>query len=430
MHFGSIFIGMEVFLDLFCDSIRSKFENLLEKYMIPVQEALAIIQRGAEEILVESELIEKLETGRPLRIKAGFDPTAPDLHLGHTVLLNKLKQFQELGHEIIFLIGDFTGLIGDPTGKSATRPPLTPEEIAANAKTYTEQVFKILDPAKTQVRFNSEWFGNKGADFMIKLAGQLSVARMLERDDFKKRFKANQSISIHEFLYPLVQGYDSVALEADVELGGTDQKFNLLMGRELQKAEGQDAQVVIMMPLLEGLDGVKKMSKSLGNYVGITESPGTMFQKIVSIPDSLIWRWYELLSYKTLKEIDELKTSIKQGANPRDIKIALAREIVARFYGEEAAANAHKGAGNVITEGEVPEGTPEVVVELEGQADLTISAIINKANLVANSAQARDMLKNGSVKVEWQVVESTLKLAAGRYLIQAGKKKIAWVVLK
>jgi len=398
--------------------------------MIPVQEALAIIQRGAEEILVESELIEKLETGRPLRIKAGFDPTAPDLHLGHTVLLNKLKQFQDLGHEIFFLIGDFTALIGDPTGKSATRPPLTPEEIAANAKTYTEQVFKILDPAKTQVRFNSEWFANKGADFMIKLAGQLSVARMLERDDFKKRFKANQSISIHEFLYPLVQGYDSVALEADVELGGTDQKFNLLMGRELQKAEGQEAQAVIMMPLLEGLDGVKKMSKSLGNYVGITEAPGIMFQKIVSIPDSLIWRWYELLSYKTLKEIDELKTSIEQGANPRDIKIALAREIVARFHGEEAAANAHKGAGNVITEGEVPEGTPEVIVELEDQAELAISAIINKANLVANSAQARDMLKNGSVKVEWEVVESTLKLAAGRYLIQAGKKKIAWVVLK
>lgn len=398
--------------------------------MIPVQEALAEIKRGTEEILVESELVEKLESGKALRIKAGFDPTAPDLHLGHTVLLNKLKLFQDLGHKIIFLIGDFTGLIGDPTGKSTTRPPLTSEEIEANAKTYKEQVFKILDPSKTEVRFNSEWFGDKGADFMIKLAGKLSVARMLERDDFKKRFKANQSISIHEFLYPLVQGYDSVALEADVELGGTDQKFNLLMGRELQKGEGQDSQVVIMTPLLEGLDGVKKMSKSLDNYVGITEAPGTMFQKIVSIPDSLMWRWYELLSFKSIKEIEELKSSVESGANPRDVKIELAREIVARFHGEEAAENAHKGAGNVVTEGEVPEGTPELVVELDGQADLAIGAVINKANLASNSAQARDMLKNARVKVEWEVVESTLKLASGRYLIQAGKKKIAWVTLK
>ncbi len=398
--------------------------------MVPVQQALAEIRRGVEETLVESELIEKLETGRPLRIKAGFDPTAPDLHLGHTVLLNKLKQFQDLGHQIIFLIGDFTGMIGDPTGKSATRPPLTPEDIEANAKTYTEQVFKILDPTKTEVRFNSEWFKDKGADFMIKLAGQLSVARMLERDDFKKRFKANQSISIHEFLYPLVQGYDSVALEADIELGGTDQKFNLLMGRELQKGEGQDAQVVMMMPLLEGLDGVKKMSKSLGNYVGITEAPGTMFQKIVSIPDSLMWRWYELLSFKSLKEIESLKIDIENGANPRDAKIELAREIVARFHGDEAAGNAHKGAGNVITEGEVPDGTPEIDVELDGQADLAIGAIINKASLASNSAQARDMLKNGRVKVKWEVVEPTLKLGPGKYLIQAGKKKIAWVTLK
>jgi tyrosyl-tRNA synthetase len=398
--------------------------------MIPVQEAMAEICRGAEEILVESELQEKLASGKPLRIKAGFDPTAPDLHLGHTVLINKMRQFQQLGHTVIFLIGDFTGLIGDPTGKSATRPPLSPEEIEANAQTYKEQVFKILDPEKTEVRFNSEWFGTKGADFMIKLAGKLSVARMLERDDFKKRFKANQSISIHEFLYPLVQGYDSVALEADVELGGTDQKFNLLMGRELQKAEGQDSQVVIMTPLLEGLDGVKKMSKSLGNYVGITEAPGTMFQKIVSIPDSLMWRWYELLSFKSLKEIDDLKVSVENGANPRDVKIELAREIVARFHGEEAAATAHKGAGNVITEGEVPEGTPEIVIDLEGQAELAIAAVINKANLAANSAQARDMLKNGSVKVEWEVVEPSLQLGLGKYLIQAGKKKIAWVILK
>lgn len=398
--------------------------------MIPVDEAMLEIRRGAEEILVESELIEKLSTGKPLRIKAGFDPTAPDLHLGHTVLLNKMRQFQQMGHTVIFLIGDFTGLIGDPTGKSATRPPLTAEEIEENAKTYKEQVFKILDPSKTEIRFNSEWFKEKGADFMIKLAGKLSVARMLERDDFKKRFKANQSISIHEFLYPLVQGYDSVALQADVELGGTDQKFNLLMGRELQKAEGQDSQVVIMTPLLEGLDGIKKMSKSLGNYVGITEAPGTMFQKIVSIPDSLMWRWYELLSFKSIKEIEVLKTSVENGANPRDVKIELAREIVARFHGEEAAATAHKGAGNVITEGEVPEGTPEIEISLDGQAELAIGAVINKANLVANSAQAKDMLNNGRVKVEWDAVEPTLQLGVGKYLIQAGKKKIAWVILK
>ncbi|EGL53007.1 tyrosyl-tRNA synthetase [Methylophaga aminisulfidivorans MP] len=398
--------------------------------MIPVDEAMLEIRRGAEEILVESELIEKLSTGKPLRIKAGFDPTAPDLHLGHTVLLNKMRQFQQMGHTVIFLIGDFTGLIGDPTGKSATRPPLTAEEIEENAKTYKEQVFKILDPTKTEIRFNSEWFKEKGADFMIKLAGKLSVARMLERDDFKKRFKANQSISIHEFLYPLVQGYDSVALKADVELGGTDQKFNLLMGRELQKAEGQDSQVVIMTPLLEGLDGIKKMSKSLGNYVGITEAPGTMFQKIVSIPDSLMWRWYELLSFKSIKEIEKLKASVDNGANPRDVKIELAREIVARFHGEEAAATAHKGAGNVITDGEVPEGTPEIEISLEGQTELAIGAVINKANLVANSAQAKDMLNNGRVKVEWDIVEPSLQLCAGKYLIQAGKKKIAWVILK
>ena len=341
-----------------------------------------------------------------------------------------MRQFQEMGHTVIFLIGDFTGLIGDPTGKSATRPPLTAEQIELNAATYKEQVFKILDPAKTEIRFNSEWFSKLGADGMIKLAAQQSVARMLERDDFKKRYKANQSISIHEFLYPLVQGYDSVALEADVELGGTDQKFNLLMGRELQKGEGQEPQVVIMTPLLEGLDGEKKMSKSLNNYVGITEAPGAMFQKIVSIPDSLMWRWYELLSFKSLEEIEALKASVENGANPRDIKIELAREIVARFHDEEAAANAHKGAGNLIVEGEVPEGTEEVEVDLDGAEQFPIAALINKAGLATNSAQAKDMLKNGRVKVDWEVVEPSLMLSPGRYLIQAGKKKIAWVVLK
>ena len=390
---------------------------------------LAEIRRGTEEILVEEELIEKLQSGKKLRIKAGFDPTAPDLHLGHTVLMNKMRQFQDMGHTVIFLIGDFTGLIGDPTGKSATRPPLTPEAITANAASYTEQVFKILDPAKTEVRFNSEWFSKMGADGMIRLAAQQSVARMLERDDFKKRYKNNQSISIHEFLYPLVQGYDSVALEADIELGGTDQKFNLLMGRELQKGEGQAPQVVIMTPLLEGLDGVKKMSKSLGNYVGITEAPGAMFQKIVSIPDTLIWRWYELLSFKSLEQIAQLKATLATGANPRDIKIELARELVARFHGEEAAQSAHKGAGNLIQEGEVPAGTPEVEIALDGELELPISAAVNKAGLAVNAAQTRDMVKNGRVKVDWAVVDATFKLVAGRYLIQAGKKKIAWVVI-
>lgn len=390
---------------------------------------LAEIRRGTEEILVEEELIEKLQSGKKLRIKAGFDPTAPDLHLGHTVLMNKMRQFQDMGHTVIFLIGDFTGLIGDPTGKSATRPPLTPEAITTNAASYTEQVFKILDPAKTEVRFNSEWFSKMGADGMIRLAAQQSVARMLERDDFKKRYKNNQSISIHEFLYPLVQGYDSVALEADIELGGTDQKFNLLMGRELQKGEGQAPQVVIMTPLLEGLDGVKKMSKSLGNYVGITEAPGAMFQKIVSIPDTLIWRWYELLSFKSLEQIAQLKATLATGANPRDIKIELARELVARFHGEEAAQSAHKGAGNLIQEGEVPAGTPEVEIGLDGELELPISAAVNKAGLAVNAAQTRDMVKNGRVKVDWAVVDATFKLVAGRYLIQAGKKKIAWVVI-
>lgn len=394
-----------------------------------LEQTLAEIRRGTEEILLEEELVKKLESGRPLRIKAGFDPTAPDLHLGHTVLMNKMRQFQDRGHTVIFLIGDFTGLIGDPSGKNSTRPPLTPEQIAQNAETYKEQVFKILDPEKTEIRFNSEWFNQLGAAGMIKLAARHSVARMLERDDFKKRYKANESIAIHEFLYPLVQGYDSVALEADVELGGTDQKFNLLVGRELQKSEGQEPQVVIMTPLLEGLDGEKKMSKSLGNYVGITEAPGAMFQKVVSIPDSLMWRWYELLSFKTLEQIEALKTQVEQVANPRDIKIELARELVARFHGEEAAANAHKGAGNLVQEGEVPEDTPHVILELDDQTDLPIAAIVNRAGLAANAAQTRDMLKNGRVKVDWEVAGADLRLPAGEYLVQAGKKRLARVTL-
>lgn len=398
--------------------------------MSSVDESLALIRRGADEILVEEELVRKLESGRPLKIKAGFDPTAPDLHLGHTVLINKLRQFQELGHEVLFLIGDFTGMIGDPTGKSATRPPLTEEQVAANAQTYQEQVFKILDRDKTTIVFNSEWMGKMSAADMIKLAGRQTVARMLERDDFKKRYKAEQSISIHEFLYPLVQGYDSVALEADVELGGTDQKFNLLMGRELQKYYGQDPQTIIMMPLLEGLDGVNKMSKSLNNYVGITDAPGEMFSKIVSMPDSMIWRYYELLSFRSLDDIERLKQEMADGRNPRDIKIELAKELIARFHGEEAAENADRGAGNIIREGELPEDAPHIEVELEGQDDLPVSAIINRTGLAQNSAQARDMLNNGRVKVDWQVVDVKHRLGAGEYIIQAGKKKIAQILLK
>lgn len=398
--------------------------------MSSVDEALSLIRRGAEEILVEEELVKKLESGRPLRIKAGFDPTAPDLHLGHTVLINKMRQFQELGHEILFLIGDFTGMIGDPTGKSATRPPLTEEQVAENAKTYQDQVFKILDRDRTQIVFNSEWMGKMGAADMIKLAGQQTVARMLERDDFKKRYRAEQSISIHEFLYPLVQGYDSVALKADVELGGTDQKFNLLMGRELQKHYGQEPQTIIMMPLLEGLDGVNKMSKSLDNYVGITEAPGAMYQKILSMPDSMIWRYYELLSFRAMEEIDVLRKEMEEGRNPRDIKIELARELISRFHGEEAAATADRGAGNIIREGEVPDDAPSYEVGLDGQVDMPVSAIINKTGMTQNSAQARDMLTNGRVKVDWEVVDEKHRLTAGDYIVQAGKKKIARVIVK
>lgn len=398
--------------------------------MSSVGESLALIKRGAEEILVEEELVKKLESGKPLRIKAGFDPTAPDLHLGHTVLINKLRQFQDLGHEILFLIGDFTGMIGDPTGKSATRPPLTEEQVAQNAETYQQQVFKILDKDKTKIVFNSEWMSKMGAADMIKLAGKQTVARMLERDDFKKRYKAEQSISIHEFLYPLVQGYDSVALKADVELGGTDQKFNLLMGRELQKSEGQRPQTIIMMPLLEGLDGVNKMSKSLNNYVGITDAPGEMFTKIVSMPDSMIWRYYELLSFRSIDDINQLKQEMDGGRNPRDIKVELAKELVARFHGEEAAANADKAAGNIIVEGQVPDDIPEIEINLEGQESLPVSAIINKANLVQNSAQAKDMLGNGRVKVDWEVVDAKLRLSPGEYIVQAGKKKMARIKLK
>ncbi|WP_181268776.1 tyrosine--tRNA ligase [Pseudomonas aeruginosa] len=392
--------------------------------MKSVEEQLALIQRGADEILVEAELVAKLKRGQPLRIKAGFDPTAPDLHLGHTVLINKLRQFQDLGHQVIFLIGDFTGMIGDPSGKSVTRPPLTREQVLENAETYKSQVFKILDPAKTEVAFNSTWMDQLTPADFIRLASQYTVARMLERDDFSKRYASNQPIAIHEFLYPLVQGYDSVALKADVELGGTDQKFNLLMGRELQRAYGQEAQVILTMPLLEGLDGVKKMSKSLGNYIGIQEAPGVMYSKLVSIPDTLMWRYFELLSFRSLDEIDSFRKDVEAGANPRDIKIKLAEEIVARFHGEEAAASAHKSAGNRLKDGELPEDLPEI--ELSSPEDMPVASVLNKAGLVKNAAAARDLLGAGSVKVDGQVVDRTFMLALGETrMFQAGKKAFA-----
>nr|WP_073674180.1 tyrosine--tRNA ligase [Pseudomonas aeruginosa] len=397
--------------------------------MKSVEEQLALIQRGADEILVEAELVAKLKRGQPLRIKAGFDPTAPDLHLGHTVLINKLRQFQDLGHQVIFLIGDFTGMIGDPSGKSVTRPPLTREQVLENAETYKSQVFKILDPAKTEVAFNSTWMDQLTPADFIRLASQYTVARMLERDDFSKRYASNQPIAIHEFLYPLVQGYDSVALKADVELGGTDQKFNLLMGRELQRAYGQEAQVIPTMPLLEGLDGVKKMSKSLGNYIGIQEAPGVMYSKLVSIPDTLMWRYFELLSFRSLDEIDSFRKDVEAGANPRDIKIKLAEEIVARFHGEEAAASAHKSAGNRLKDGELPEDLPEI--ELSSPEDMPVASVLNKAGLVKNAAAARDLLGAGSVKVDGQVVDRTFMLALGETRVfQAGKKAFARITLK
>ncbi len=397
--------------------------------MKSVQEQLSVIKRGADEVLVESELVAKLERGEPLRVKAGFDPTAPDLHLGHTVLINKMRQLQELGHQVVFLIGDFTGMIGDPSGKSATRPPLTRDEVLENAETYKAQVFKILDPARTEVAFNSTWMDQLlPADF-IRLASQYTVARMLERDDFSKRYSTNQPIAIHEFLYPLVQGYDSVALKADIELGGTDQKFNLLMGRELQRAYGQPSQCVVTMPLLEGLDGIKKMSKSLGNYVGIQEAPGVMYSKLVSIPDSLMWRYFELLSFRSEEEIAEFRSDVSRGANPRDIKIKLAEEIVARFHGDEAAATAHRSAGNRMKDGELPEDLPQI--DLVSEQDMPIASVLNKAGLVKNAAMARDLLGSGGVRVDGQVVDRDFVFELGAtHVCQAGKKSFARVALK
>ncbi|MFZ5756262.1 MAG: tyrosine--tRNA ligase [Pseudomonadota bacterium] len=398
--------------------------------MKDVQQALSVIRRGAAEIISEADLAAKLALGRPLRVKAGFDPTAPDLHLGHTVLINKLRWFQELGHQVVFLIGDFTGMIGDPTGKSATRPPLTREQVLANAETYKAQVFKILDPARTEVRFNSEWMDRLGASDMIRLAGQYTVARMLERDDFSKRFRGEQPIAIHEFLYPLVQGYDSVALQADVELGGTDQKFNLLMGRTLQKHYGQEPQVVLMMPILEGLDGVQKMSKSLGNYVGVNDSPGDMFRKLLSVPDELVWRYFELLSFRPEGEVKALQAAVSAGGNPQEAKAELAREIITRFHGVEAAASAHRSAGNVIRDGEIPEDVPEIRVPADGADALPIGTVIRLAGLVQNASQARDVLQRGAVLLDGVACPADRKIAVGAtHLVQAGKRKIARITV-
>jgi tyrosyl-tRNA synthetase len=398
--------------------------------MMTPEQQLALIKRGCDELIQEEELLARLKEGRPLRVKAGFDPTAPDLHLGHTVLMNKLRTFQELGHEVIFLIGDFTGMIGDPTGKNVTRKPLTREQVLENAKSYQEQVFKILDPAKTRVVFNSEWMGQKSAADLIALAGQYTVTRMLERDDFSKRFASQQPIAIHEFLYPLLQGYDSVALEADVELGGTDQKFNLLMGRTLQGRYGQPSQVVLTMPILEGLDGVQKMSKSLGNYIGVSDAPGEMYQKLLSMPDSLIWRYFELLSFRSVEEIEGFRAEVDGGRNPQEIKKQLAEEIIARFHGAEAAVGAHKAAGNALAKGEIPNDVPDVRVSAEGQSDLPLMAILSRAGLTKNSAAAKDVIQRGGVFIDSQPALAGFRMAVGQtHVIQAGKKAIARVTL-
>ncbi len=391
-----------------------------------LEELLELIRRGSDEILVEDELRKKLERGKPLRVKAGFDPTAPDLHLGHTVLINKLRQFQDMGHEILFLIGDFTGMIGDPTGKSQTRPTLTPDDVQRNAETYKEQVFKILDPERTRVVFNSKWMNELGAAGMIQLAARHTVARMLERDDFSKRYKSGQPIAIHEFLYPLIQGWDSVALKADVELGGTDQKFNLLMGRQLQEQEGMEPQVVLTMPILEGLDGVQKMSKSLNNYIGVSEPPDEMFGKLMSISDDLMWRYFELLSFRPMREIDRFRQQIAEGVNPRDIKFLLGEEIVARFHSEADARRARENFIARFQKGALPDDMPEV--ELEGEAEgVPIGYALRDAGLVSGTGEAFRMIKQGGVRIDGEkVADRDLKLAPGANVVcQVGKRKFA-----
>lgn len=397
--------------------------------MSQLEAALAEIKRGAEEILVEEELVAKLKEGRPLRVKLGMDPTAPDIHLGHTVILNKLRQFQDLGHEVLLLIGDFTAQVGDPSGKNSTRPPLTPEQVADNAKTYAEQAFKVLDAEKTQIVYNSSWLGELGATGMIKLASKLTVARMLERDDFKKRYGSGQSIAIHEFMYPLLQGYDSVALKADVELGGTDQKFNLLMGRELQKDAGQSPQVVLTMPLLEGLDGIKKMSKSAGNYIGVDEAPGEMFGKIMSLSDELMWRYFELLSRRSLDELAALKQEVLDGANPRDIKILLAKEIISRYHNEAAAESAHQDFVQRFQKNAIPDDLPEVTLNA-GAEGIAIANLLKDAGLVGSTSEALRMIKQGAVKVDGDKLEDgKLVVQAGEAVYQVGKRKFARVTV-
>ena len=393
--------------------------------------ALETIRRGADELLIEAELIAKLKENRPLRIKAGFDPTAPDLHLGHTVVLTKMRQLQDMDHHIMFLIGDFTGMIGDPTGKNTTRPPLTPEQVAINAKTYQEQVYKILDPAKTEICFNSTWLNQLGAGGMLKLAASTTVARMLERDDFKKRFGNNQPISLHEFMYPLMQGYDSVAMQADIELGGTDQKFNLLMGRMLQEQHGQKPQCVIMMPLLEGLDGVNKMSKSLGNYIGISEAANDIFGKVMSVSDTLMWRYYELLSLRPLAEIEQFKADIAAGRNPRDVKVLLAQELVARFHSQAAAEAALADFEARFKQNAIPDDLPEVTVQTGEGGVLAIGSVLKEAGLVASTSEAMRMIDGGGVKADGEKIEDKkLQLAAGATLVlQVGKRKFAKVTL-
>jgi tyrosyl-tRNA synthetase len=398
--------------------------------MVDVDSSLQLIKRGCDDLLIESELIERLKSGRPLRVKAGFDPTAPDLHLGHTVLINKMRHFQELGHHILFLIGDFTGLIGDPTGKNATRPPLSREQILENARTYEEQVFKILDPEKTEICFNSTWFDELGAAGMIRLAAQHTVARMLERDDFSKRYGSGQPIAIHEFLYPLCQGYDSVAMRADVELGGTDQKFNLLVGRELQKHYGQPPQCVLMMPLLEGLDGVNKMSKSLGNYVGINEPPREIFGKIMSVSDDLMWRYFELLSFMDADGIAALKAEVAAGLNPRDAKVQLALELVARFHSRRDADGALADFEARFRQGVLPEDLPEFVVEANGVA-LSIVQVLKMTGLTGSTSEALRMIEQGGVRADGdKVVDKAACLAVGvPVVLQIGKRKFARVIL-
>ena len=395
--------------------------------MSTIEEQLRIIRRGAEEIIPEAELVEKLKKGQPLTVKAGFDPTAPDLHLGHTVLINKLRQLQELGHHVVFLIGDFTALIGDPTGKSATRPPLSKEAIQQNAATYKEQVFKILDESKTTVRFNSEWMESLGSAGMIQLAAQHTVARMLERDDFKKRYHANQPIAVHEFLYPLVQGYDSVALDADLELGGTDQKFNLLVGRELQKNAGKPQQCILTMPLLEGLDGVKKMSKSLDNYIGITDAPNEMFGKLMSISDELMWRYFELLSFRSLEDIDLLKAEMEGGRNPRDIKFLLCEEIITRFHDAGAAEAAKADFIQRFQKNAIPDDMPEVSIALGG--GMPIANLTKELGLCASTSEAMRMVKQGAVKIDGEKVANPKEVISRveSFVLQVGKRKFAKV---